>query len=86
LLAIIRALEESRAKLQGLYRQDRFDIYTDHQALEHFMTTKKLNVRQAYCAGLLANYYFLIRYRPGKDNTLADALARPGQLDKEGIT
>jgi hypothetical protein len=50
------------------------------------MTTKKLNARQARWAELLANFHFLIRYRPGKDNTLVDALSQPDQSDKEGIT
>ena len=47
MLAIIRALQEWRAELEGLQLRKRFDIYTDHRALEYFMTTKKLNARQA---------------------------------------
>jgi reverse transcriptase-like protein len=43
MLAIVRALEEWRAELEGLQRGERFDVYTDHRALEHFMTTKRLN-------------------------------------------
>lgn len=41
------------------------------------MTTKKLNARQARWAEFLSQFYFLIRYRPGRENTLADALSRP---------
>lgn len=41
------------------------------------MTTKKLNARQARWAEFLSRFYFLIRYRPGRENTLADALSRP---------
>lgn len=77
MLAIIRALQEWRAELEGLRLQERFDIYTDHRALEYFMTTKKLNARQARWAEFLSRFYFLIRYRPGRENTLADALSRP---------
>jgi len=77
MLAIIRALQEWRAELEGLQLQERFDIYTDHRALEYFMTTKKLNARQARWAEFLSRFYFLIRYRPGRENTLADALSRP---------
>jgi Integrase zinc binding domain/Integrase core domain len=40
------------------------------------MTTKKLNARQARWAEFLSRFYFLIKYRPGKQNTLADALTR----------
>jgi hypothetical protein len=76
MLAVVRALEEWRAELEGLQREDRFSIYTDHRALEYFMTTKKLNARQARWAEFLSRFYFVIRYRPGKENTLADALTR----------
>jgi transposase InsO family protein len=80
LLAVIRSLEEWRAELEGLQRDDRFDILTDHRALEYFMTTKKLNARQARWAEFLSRFYFLIRYRPGKENTLADTLTRQDDL------
>jgi transposase InsO family protein len=76
ILAIIRALQEYRAELEGLQREERFDILTDHRALEYFMTTKALNSRQANWAEYLSRFHFMIRYRPGKGNTLADALSR----------
>lgn len=76
MLAIIRALEEWRPELEGLQREDRFDIITDHRALEYFMTTKKLNARQARWAEFLSRFHFLIRFRPGKHNALADILSR----------
>ncbi|ODM14958.1 hypothetical protein SI65_09710 [Aspergillus cristatus] len=41
------------------------------------MTIKKLNARQAQWAEFLSQFYFLIQYRPGCENTLADALSRP---------
>ena len=77
ILAIIRALQEWRAELEGLQLRERFNIYTDHRALEYFMTTKKLNARQTRWAEFLSRFYFLIHYRPGRENTLADALSRP---------
>lgn len=77
MLAIIRSLQEWRAELEGLRLRERFDIFTDHRALEYFMTTKKLNARQARWAEFLSRFYFHIRYRPGRENTLADALSRP---------
>ena len=81
MLAIIRALQEWRAELEGLQLRQRFDIFTDHKALEYFMTTKKLNARQARWAQFLSRFYFFIRYRPGRQNTLADALSRPHQTE-----
>jgi transposase InsO family protein len=81
MLAIVRALEQWRAELEGLQRDDRFDIFTDHRALEYFMTKKVLNARQARWLEFISRFHFLIRYRPGKSNTLADALSRqPGQI------
>jgi hypothetical protein len=40
------------------------------------MTTKQLTARQARWAKALSEYYFIITYRPGKDNVQADALTR----------
>ena len=47
MLAIILALKEWRAELEGL-QSDPFVVYSDYRALEYFMTIKKLFVRQAY--------------------------------------
>ena len=82
MLAIIRALQEWRAELEGLQLRQRFNILTDHKALEYFMTTKKLNARQARWAEFLSQFYFLIRYRSGKQNMLADALSRHTQKNQ----
>ena len=38
------------------------------------MTTKQLTACQARWAKALLKYYFIITYRPGKDNVQADAL------------
>ena len=76
MLAIVSALAEWRAELEGLQREDRFSILTDHQALEYFMTKRKLNARQIRWLEKLSHYQFLIRYRPGKRNAIADTLSR----------
>ena len=47
LLAIIKAFKEWRAYLEGLQREEPFLVYSDYQALEYFITTKKLSARQA---------------------------------------
>ena len=74
LLAIIRAFEEYRAELEGLANPTQ--VYSDHKALEYFMTTKNLSTRQARWAELLSRYHFKIIYRAGKANQKADALTR----------
>jgi transposase InsO family protein len=76
MLAIIRALQEWRAELESLKGENKFDIFSDHRALEYFMTTKALSARQAGWAEFLSRFHFLIRYRPGKTNVIADILSR----------
>lgn len=77
LLAIVRCLEQWRPELMGL--AESFDIYTDHQSLEHFMSTKKLTARQARWAEFLSGFDFIIKYTPGKMNRRADCLTRRPQ-------
>lgn len=85
MLAIIRSFGQWRAELAGTPHQVR--VVTDHKALEYFMTSKQLNARQARWAELLADYNFMITYRPGTQNPLADALSRrPEELDVQNST
>jgi transposase InsO family protein len=82
LLAIIRCFEEWRAELQSVNQPVK--VLTDHKSLEYFMTTKKLNRRQARWAELLADFDFEITYQAGKIHDKADALTRrPGDRPKD---
>ena len=74
LLAIVECLRHWRVYLEGAHLRTR--IYSDHQNLERFATTKVLNRRQARWAEMLGSYNFEIVHRPGKDNTKADLLSR----------
>ena len=74
MLAIFFAMVEWRPLLLSLQHQ--FMVLTDHRSLTYFMTTKSLTRRQVRWAERLSEYDFLITYRPGKDNTQADALSR----------
>ena len=74
MLAIIRSLSHWRAELEGA--EDRVKIFTDHKALEYFMTTKQLTARQARWAEILSQFFFTIVYQSGKDNLKADVLSR----------
>jgi hypothetical protein len=75
MLAIVKALREWRAELEGL-QEALFIIYSDHRALVYFMTTKELTSRQARWAELLSRYNFKLMYCVGKANARADALSR----------
>jgi len=49
---------------------------TDHKNLEYWKTKKDLNLRQAQWGERLANYDFMIKYRPGKLAGKPDILSR----------
>ena len=77
MLAIVRSLGNWRAELQGA--PHKLVIYTDHKALEYFMSSKNLTARQARWSEVLSQFFFQIMYRPGRKNELADALSRREQ-------
>ena len=77
MLAIVKNFQHFRADLART--QKVIQVWTDHKALEYFMTTKQLNQRQARWAEALAEFYFTIAYRPGKENEKADILTRREQ-------
>ena len=76
LLAIILSLQHWRVELEGTPQA--IEIFSDHKALEYFMTTKVLTARQARWAEVLSRYNFQIMYRAGALNR-ADALTRREQ-------
>ena len=51
-------------------------MYTDHNNLQYFTTTKQLNRRQARWSEYLAGFDFLINYRAGRLGAKPDALTR----------
>ena len=77
LMAIIRAFEEWEPELMGSSHTT--SVVTDHRNLETFMSTKKLNRRQARWSLFLSQFDFQIAYAPGKLNGEADALSRRPQ-------
>lgn len=74
LLGIFWAFTRWRSILLSATSQ--ISVLTDHHALEYFMTSKQLNRRQARWAEFLAEFDFLISYRPGKQGEKPDALSR----------
>ncbi len=74
LLAMKAALEEWRHWLEGAKHP--FTVLTDHRNLEYLKSAKRLNHRQARWALFFTRFDFRITYRPGSQNTKADALSR----------
>jgi len=74
LLAVVDAFKHWRRYCEGATHQ--VQVYSDHQNLEYFTTTKVLNRRQARWAQELAGIDFRIYYRPGTQNGKPDALSR----------
>ncbi|GJY49199.1 putative reverse transcriptase domain-containing protein [Tanacetum coccineum] len=54
-------------------------VFTDHKSLQHILDQKELNMRQRRWLELLSDYDCEIRYHPGKENVVADALSRKEQ-------
>ncbi|GJW14484.1 putative reverse transcriptase domain-containing protein [Tanacetum coccineum] len=63
----------------------RCTVFTDHKSLQHILDKKELNMRQRYWLELLSDYDCDIRYHPGKENVVADALSRKERIEHCGI-
>uniref|UniRef100_A0A2N9I8I3 Integrase catalytic domain-containing protein n=1 Tax=Fagus sylvatica TaxID=28930 RepID=A0A2N9I8I3_FAGSY len=62
-------------KLSGTSLKE-FVIYTDHESLKHLKGQGKLNQRHARWLEYIETFPYVIRYKQGKENIVADALSR----------
>ncbi|SOV02161.1 uncharacterized protein UDID_18978 [Ustilago sp. UG-2017a] len=85
LLAVVACLTQWRHMLAGLTSQ--LVILTDHEALKYFKSQRRITGRQARWAVLLADFDFILQYRPGDKGGEPDALTRrvswAGMLGKQ---
>jgi hypothetical protein len=81
LYAIVYAFDRYKHFLRGKFC---VEVTTDHRNLAKFMTTTKLTGRLARWWEQLADCNFQVQYRPGEENTVADALSRYGDESPEG--
>nr|GEY41316.1 putative reverse transcriptase domain-containing protein [Tanacetum cinerariifolium] len=72
LRAVVFALKIWRHYLYGT----KCTVFTDYESLQHILDQKDLNMRQHHWLELLADYVYEIRYHPGKENVMADALSQ----------
>nr|GEY29588.1 putative reverse transcriptase domain-containing protein [Tanacetum cinerariifolium] len=55
--------------------------FTNHKSLQHILDQKERNMRQRRWLELLSDYDYDIRYHPGKENVVADALSYKERMD-----
>ena len=70
--AIVHCLRVWRHYLLGAP----FVVMTDNVATSYFQTQKKLSPKQARWQDFLAEFDYVMEYKPGKANVVADALSR----------
>ncbi|KAK3026148.1 hypothetical protein RJ639_042591 [Escallonia herrerae] len=62
-----------------------FIVRTDNTAVNHFLSQSKLTSKQARWQELLAEFNFMLEYRAGSTNSVADALSRRAKLDQVAL-
>jgi len=56
--------------------QTKFEIWSDNKNLKYFMSSQKLNQRQARWALYLSRFDFILKHVPGSSIERADSLSR----------
>ncbi|KAE8990891.1 hypothetical protein PR001_g21372 [Phytophthora rubi] len=82
LLAMSYALIKFRVYLLG---EQTFAVYTDHASLRTAMKSPHLSQRMARWLSFFAEYNFVVHYKPGKNDILADALSRRPDYDPRTV-
>ncbi|XP_035546592.1 uncharacterized protein LOC109014453 [Juglans regia] len=70
--ALVRALEN----WQHYLWPKEFVIHTDHESLKHLKGQQRLNKRHTKWVEFIETFPYVIRYKQGKENVVADALSR----------
>jgi len=70
--ALVRALQT----WQHYLWPKEFIIHTDHQSLKHLKGQQKLNKRHARWVEFIETFPYVIKYKHGKENVVADALCK----------
>ncbi|KAE9003120.1 hypothetical protein PR002_g17429 [Phytophthora rubi] len=83
LLAMKYVLVKFRVHLPG---SKPFVIYTDHASLRTATQSPQLSRRMARWLSFFAEYNFEVKYKPGRQNALADALSRRPDYELAHVT
>ncbi len=82
---------ESMMRLHDILQGMHFTWVTDHKGLTHLFEQKNLSGQQAHCMEKMVEFDFEIKYVPGMENILADALSHlwtneaPGTVRGHGV-
>ena len=79
LLIIVRVFEKWHSKCVEILMKEFIRVINDHRNLEHFMTIKQFNRKQARWAEFLFEFNFKIKYRSDIQKTKLDNLIRRSQ-------
>ena len=80
LLAMRYALIKFRVHILG---ERTFALYADHASLRTAMKSPHLSQRMARWLSFFSEYNFVVHYKPGKNNILADALSRRPDYEED---
>ena len=69
-----------------LLRPEPFVVYTDHASLRTVTQSPHLSQKMARWLSFFAEYNFEVKYKPRKQNTLADALSRRPDYELAHVT
>ncbi|OMO50706.1 reverse transcriptase [Corchorus capsularis] len=72
LYALVRALQT----WQHYLWPKEFVIHTDHESLKYLRGQQKLNKRHAKWSEFIESFPYVVRYKQGKENVVADTLSR----------
>ncbi|CAJ2638342.1 unnamed protein product [Trifolium pratense] len=75
LMAIVVAIQKWRPYLLGRH----FQVHTDQKSLKHITEQKTMGEDQQKWIAKLIGFDFEVKYKPGKENSVADALSRQMQ-------
>ncbi|OMO89160.1 reverse transcriptase [Corchorus capsularis] len=78
LYALVRALQT----WQHCLWPKEFVIHTDHESLKNLRGQQKLNKRHAKWSEFIESFPYVVRYKQGKENVVADALSRRALIKK----